>query len=216
MITSPAGRSARPDTLLIDIGGVFLTNGWDRHARAAAIARFDLDAVEVGRRHEEVAPAFECGEISLDSYLNTVIFYQQRDFDRDAFIDFMHSRSRAYDTLELLAELADSGLYRIATINNESRELNRYRIETFGLDRWFDAFFSSCYLGVRKPDPRIYRIALDILRPDPARCLFIDDRRPNTDAAEAVGLRAVHAPDPAGLRSLLRAAGVMCTGGSTA
>ncbi len=100
------------------------------------------------------------------------------------------------------------GLYRLATINNESRELNRYRIDTFGLGKMFSAFFSSCYLGVRKPDARIYEIALDVMQAEPAASLFVDDREENVAGARAVGLRALHAPEPGRLVEYLRDAGV--------
>ena len=83
-----------------------------------------------------------------------------------------------------------------------------YRIDTLGLRAIFSAFFSSCYLGVRKPNPRIYEIALDVMRAEPAASLFVDDREENVAGARAVGLRAIHAPEPGRLVEYLRAAGV--------
>lgn len=56
-------------------------------------------------------------------------------------------------------QLAKSGKYFMATINNESKELNQYRIQTFGLREIFALFISSCFVGLRKPEAGIYRRA---------------------------------------------------------
>ncbi len=199
----------RLDTLFFDVGGVCLTNGWDTDARVAAVSHFVLDLEEMEGRHQALADGFERGELSLDAYLDHVVFHRARPFSRDDFVAFMRSRSQPHNaSLSVIDRLARGGLYRLATINNESREMNRHRIDTFGLGAMFSAFFSSCYLGVRKPEARIYEIALDVMHADPAACLFVDDREENVAGARAVGLRAIHAPDPARLREYLRAAGV--------
>ena len=51
----------------------------------------------------------------------------------------------------------------MAMLNNESGPLNDYRIESFGLAQYFDGFFCSAYLGMRKPDPRIFRAGAAML-----------------------------------------------------
>jgi len=200
---------SRIDTVFFDIGGVCLTNGWGAGARAAAASHFGLDAAELEARHAEVVDGFERGEVSLDEYLDRVVFDRPRSFGRDAFIGFMHAQSRPYEpVLILVRSLAAAKRYRLAAINNESRELNRYRIDTFGLNEIFQAFFSSCYLGVSKPSARIYAIALDVMQADPLTSLFVDDREENVAGARAAGMRTVHATDPAALPQALREAGI--------
>ena len=204
-----APRNPGPDTIFVDIGGVCLTNGWDTGAREAAAAHFSLDVDELEARHDPIVEAFERGECTLDEYLDRVIFHRHRTFSRDAFITFMQAQSQPYDAaLGLLRRLAATGPYRLATINNESRELNRYRIDRFDLREIFRAFFSSCYLGVRKPDRRIYEVAVDVMQADPAACLFVDDRKENVAGARAAGMRTIHVTDPAGLAGQLTHAGV--------
>jgi hypothetical protein len=123
----------RLDTLFFDVGGVCLTNGWDTDARLAAASHFILDVEETEERHQALADCFERGELSLDAYLDHVVFHRERTFSRDAFVAFMRSRSQPHRaSLTVISGLASGGLYRMATINNESRELNRYRIDTFG------------------------------------------------------------------------------------
>ena len=201
----------RIDAVFFDIGGVCLTNGWGADARAAAARHFGLEADrgEVEARHAEVVEAFERGEVSLDEYLDRVVFYRSRPFERDAFVRFMYAQSRPDESvLGLVRTLASTQTYRLAAINNESRELNRYRIDTFGLAAIFRAFFSSCYVGVSKPDARIYAIALDVMQADPAASLFVDDRDENVAAARAVGMRTIHMTDAGRLPHELREAGI--------
>lgn len=202
----------RIDTLFFDIGGVCLTNGWGADARADAARHFGLDedAGEFEARHAEVVEGFERGERSLDEYLDRVVFYRTRPFGRDAFIRFMYAQSQPNDpVLSLVRNLAAARVCRLATINNESRELNRYRIDTFGLDAIFQAFFSSCYLGVTKPDGRIFTIALDVMQAAPAGSAFVDDREANVAAARAVGMRAIHMTESSRLPHELREAGIV-------
>jgi len=202
---------ARIDAIFFDIGGVCLTNGWGAAARAAAVGHFGLDAdrAEFEARHAAAVEAFERGALPLDEYLDRVVFYRSRPFDRDAFVRFMYAQSQPHESvLGLVRNLASARAYRLAAINNESRELNRYRIDTFGLAAVFQAFFSSCYVGVSKPDPRIYAIALDVMQANPAASLFVDDREENVAAARAAGVRSIHLTDSGRLPQELREAGI--------
>jgi putative hydrolase of the HAD superfamily len=198
-----------PGTLFFDIGGVLLSNGWDHHARERAVRHFELDATEFESRHELVAADFETGRLSLEAYLHRTVFHQDRPFSREAFRDFMFAQSQAHeDALELARTLARAGRYLIASLNNESLELNEYRIRRFELDAIFTVFISSCYLGVRKPDEAIYRKALQITQRPPENCVFIDDRALNLECAALLGLSVIRFRDVASLRRELAALGV--------
>lgn len=180
------------EVLLFDVGGVLLTNGWDRYARRRASDRFGFDPVDYDDRHDAVADELDEGRLSLDQYLDRTIFCQPRDFSREKMVAFMREQSQPHpETLALARRLAASGRYLMATLNNESTELNRYRIDTFGLAEIFSLFFSSCYLGVRKPDARVFEIALGVTQCGPKQCLFVDDRPYNVEAAREAGLYAV-------------------------
>lgn len=195
--------------IFFDIGGVCLTNGWDTNARRSAALHFSIDLDEFDERHQAVVDALERGEQSLNGYLDFAVFHRDRPFSREAFIGFMRARSQPdRSVLSLLRDIASAGSYKLATINNESREMNRYRIDTFGLRDIFSAFFSSCYVGVRKPAARIYEIALDVTHVEPAASLFVDDRAENVEGARALGIQAIHVTDPRGLSEQLLDAGV--------
>jgi putative hydrolase of the HAD superfamily len=195
--------------LLFDVGGVLLTNGWDRDARRSACQRFGLDWEDFQDRHEFVAPDFETGKLTMTEYLRRTVFYRSRPFTEAEFVGFMRAQSEGLpESLALLDELAASGKYVMATLNNESRELNDYRIDTFGLRRYFSAFMSSCYLGMRKPEEDIYRVAVDIIQHAPEVCVFIDDRLLNLECASRAGIQSIHFKNADQLRASLNELGV--------
>ena len=179
------------DQVLFDIGGVLGSNGWDREQRAVAIERFGLDAEDFQYRHEETVGAFESGEIGLDEYLDVTVFSTSRPFSRDEFKRFMFELSTPFEDSITVARALRRGGARMATLNNESRELNVYRIERFGLCALFDVFFSSCWLGVRKPTREIYERVLGMTQVDPRRTVFIDDREQNLAPARSLGMGTI-------------------------
>jgi putative hydrolase of the HAD superfamily len=175
-----------------DVGGVLLTNAWDRTERTAALEHFQLDQEEFRDRHEMVVSSFERGKITLDEYLDRTVFYRTRAFTRDAFRDYMFSLSKPFpEVLELARGLAASDKYFMGTINNESRELNYYRIEKFGLRTIFRLFVSSCFVGFRKPERDIYRLALETTQFPAEQCCFIDDRALNLECAMKMGMQTI-------------------------
>ena len=184
--------SSSVELVLFDVGGVLGSNGWDREQRDAAVERFHLDAEDFQYRHEETVGALEAGQISLDEYLDVAVFCERRSFSKDEFRRFMFDQSVAWpDSIAVARELADSSIVRMATLNNECAELNEYRIERFGLAGIFPTFFTSCWLGTRKPTHEIYQRVLGMTQADPARTLFIDDRVQNLRPAEALGMRTM-------------------------
>ena len=196
-------------TLFWDIGGVILTNGWDHNSRQEAVTTFHLDEKDLRERHDLCFPAFDAGQISLNEYLNRTLFYKPQPFTREEFTAFMFAQSREYsDTRAILATAARSGKYFIAAINNEPRELNQYRIEAFQLRRDFQAFFSSCYVNVRKPEEAIYRIALEVTQRPPENCVFIDDRALNLENPRRLGMHVIHHQNAVQTRIDLRVLGI--------
>ena len=196
-------------TLFWDIGGVILTNGWDRGSRREAAKVFNFDYEEFQDRHDLSFPAFDSGQISLNEYLDRTLFYRTRSFTREEFTAFMFAQSKEYlETRAVLADAARTGKYFIGSINNEPFELNQYRIEAFDLRRDFLVFFSSCYVHSRKPEETIFRIALEVTQRPPEQCVFIDDRPLNLESPRRLGFSVIHHQNPEQLRSELRNHGV--------
>jgi putative hydrolase of the HAD superfamily len=175
-----------------DVGGVLLSNAWDHTQRMAALEHFRLDEEEFQPRHEMVVSSFELGKITLDEYLDRTVFYRNRPFTREEFQDFMFSLSLPMpEVLGFARTLAGSGKYFMGTLNNESRELNVHRIEKYGLREIFRLFVSSCFVGLRKPESGIYRLAIEITQRNAEECCFIDDRALNLECAAKMGMRTI-------------------------
>jgi putative hydrolase of the HAD superfamily len=197
------------DSIFWDIGGVILTNGWDRNSRKSAAETFQFDWEEFSDRHELTFPAFDCGQITLEEYLNRTLFYRQRPFSREEFTAFMFAQSKPLPgSREVLDGVTNRKKYFVGAINNEPLELNEYRIEAFQLRRNFLVFFSSCYVHSRKPEPTIFKVALEVTQRKAERCIFIDDRPLNLESPKKLGFNTIHFQNPNQLKSDLGKLGV--------
>jgi putative hydrolase of the HAD superfamily len=182
----------RTTALFLDIGGVLLTNGWDRLARRRAAANFKLEPAEMENRHCLVFEAHEEGKLTFEEYLTRVVFYQKRPFTRAQFRSFMCAQSKPFpEMIELLTQLKVRHGLKIAVVSNEARELNAYRIRKFKLDRLVDSFVSSCFVHVRKPDTDIFRLALDIVQAPARHVMYIDNTPMFVEIAEGLGIQSI-------------------------
>jgi putative hydrolase of the HAD superfamily len=180
-------------TLFIDIGGVLLTNGWDRNARAEAAELFHLDIKEVEERHHLTFDTYEVGKLTLDEYLDRLVFYQDRSFTPADFKEFMMSKSKSFpEMIQLIKDLKKKYDLKVAVISNEGRELNQHRIATFKLSDFIDFFVSSSFVHFRKPDADIFKLAIDISQSDLESSIYIDDRMLFVQVAESLGLHGIH------------------------
>jgi putative hydrolase of the HAD superfamily len=184
--------SHRYKILFSDIGGVLLTNGWGQESREAAAKKFGIEYNEMDLLHDFIFNVWEMGKISLNDYLDTAVFNHPRNFSKEAFKEFMLEQSKELPgTLKWLIEWKNRNrAIKIISINNEPKELNEFRIKTYNLHYFFDAFVSSCEVGMRKPDPGIFRLALGIAQAEPHECLYFDDRAMLVEAAKKEGIHA--------------------------
>lgn len=178
--------------VFMDIGGVLLTNGWDHESREKASKVFGFNYNEMNILHNFIYNVFEIGSISLDEYLDTTVFYTPRDFSKEDFKQFMFAESvELPDMLEWSKSWKKRTDLSVFALSNENLELNDYRIKIFNLHDLFDGFFSSCYLGMRKPDPRIYNAAMEIAQVRPDECVYFDDRPMLVHAAKKLGMNSI-------------------------
>jgi len=197
-------ESTHAKILFLDIGGVLLTNGWGHESRQKASEKFNLDYAEVDALHNFIFNVYEIGRISLDEYLDTVIFNHARDFPREDFKEFMFSESKELpEMLQWLKEWKKDSGFRIISINNEGREFNEYRIKKFKLHDCFDAFISSCEVKMRKPDPGIFQLAMGIAQVPAEQCVYFDDRIMFVHAANRLGIRSMQHTNPASTIKIL-------------
>jgi putative hydrolase of the HAD superfamily len=195
--------------LFLDIGGVLLTDGWNGDARKRAAAQFDLDFSAVEDRHRLVFPIYEEGKLSLQEYLDWTVFFEKRKFTLEQFREFMFAQSGADPKMiELIPALKARYGLKTVVVSNEARELNAYRIGKFGLDRFIDAFVSSCFVGIRKPDPRIFRLAVDIAQVPVEKIVFIENTAMHVEVAEGLGIQSILHTDHETTRAKLEALGL--------
>jgi putative hydrolase of the HAD superfamily len=185
-------QAAAVKCLFVDVGGVLLTNGWDHHARRRAAANFKLAWVEMEERHRLTFETHEEGKLTFEEYLSQVVFYEKRSFTRAQFRQFMFTQSKPYpDMLEMVARLKARYGLGVAVVSNESREVNAYRIRKFKLDSFVDSFISSCFVHLRKPDPDIFRLALDIAQTPARHVLYLENTPMFVEIAEGLGIRSI-------------------------
>jgi putative hydrolase of the HAD superfamily len=179
--------------LFLDLGGVMLSNGWDRNSRELAAQTFQLDRKEMDERHHLTFDTYEAGKITLQEYLRRVVFYQPRNFTLQEFCNFMFAQSHSFpEMIELVRSLKSRYKLKVAVVNNEGRELNERRIQTFQLTSFVDFFVSSCFAHVRKPDEDIFRMALDMAQVPAVEVAYLDDRLMFVQVAETLGIRGIH------------------------
>lgn len=191
MATTPT--QAPVTALFLDIGGVMLTNGWDRKSRAAAAKKFDIDLDDLSDRHRMTFDTYESGKLDLNEYLMRTVFYKDRPFTIDQFRNFMFEQSEAYpEMIQLIRDLKAKYGLKIAVVNNEGRELNQHRIRQFKLYEFVDFFISSCFVHFRKPDADIWKVAMDIAQVPKENAVYIDDRLMFVQVAQGLGLRGIN------------------------
>ncbi len=179
--------------LFLDIGGVLLSNGWDHEFRHRAAAHFNLDKDEMEQLHSLLFVTYEEGKITLDEYLDKVIFYTKRDFTRTEFTNFMFSLSTPdLEMISFIKKLKLQYGLKIIAVSNEGREINNYRINTFKLNEIFDFFVSSCFVHLRKPDAAIVRLAFDGAQVPIDEIVYIDDVQLFVDVAKSIGIAGIH------------------------
>ncbi len=179
--------------LFLDLGGVLLTNGWDRGSRRRAARTFGLDAEEMDERHHLTFGTYEEGKISLDDYLDRVVFYRERPFTRREFSTFMLDQSQPYpEMIGLIGGLKADHRLKVGVVSNEGRELILHRIQRFGLEAFVDFFVVSCFVHCRKPDRDIYRLALDLGQIPAAEVAYIEDREMFVEVGRSLGLQGIH------------------------
>ena len=179
--------------LFLDVGGVLLTNGWDRKARQEAAKTFGLDYTDLEERHHLTYDTYEAGKLDLNAYLDRIVFFEKRGFTKEQFRAFMTSQSQPYtETIEYFKKLKKANNLQVGVISNEGKELSEYRIRKFELNSWVDFFVVSSFVHLRKPDEDIYRLALGIAQVPTENCAYADERHLFVEVAQKLGIRSVH------------------------
>jgi putative hydrolase of the HAD superfamily len=195
--------------LFTDLGGVLLTNGWDRGLRKLVASHFEIDADEMDERHHLTYDTYEAGKISLSVYLERVVFWEPRPFTEDQVVAFMVEQARCFpDMIELYKRVKAENRLKVVVVSNEGRELTTDRIRRFNLKEFVDIFVVSSYVHFRKPDEDIFRIALDVAQAEPSEVVYVDDRHMFAEVACSLGMHEIWHRDLEGTRAAFEALGL--------
>jgi HAD superfamily hydrolase (TIGR01509 family) len=209
-VSSAAAPVPPMETVFFDLGGVLLTNGWDANQRASVLAKFDVPLGPYEARHDAANYFWERGLETARWFFDQTVFDEPRPFTFEDLWPEVEKQSAVLhpEVYATLHRLRQAGRYKVATLNNESRELNDYRVRAFNLRSYFDFFICSGYVREMKPHADIYRSALEISGTPAARSVFIDDKEENCAAARNLGMKSIHFESPAQLDSALTAIGI--------
>lgn len=192
------------EAILFDIMGTVVTEPFE-----ADIPRFfGLSLEELIRvKHPTAWVDFEKGLIDEQAYGQT-FFTDGRTLDIEALKQALVG---SYQLIEGVAPILDRLKARGLPMHALSNYSPWYKLieAKLGLSRWMDWSFVSCDTGHRKPDPEAYLGAARRLNLAPEACLFIDDRRQNVRAAEAVRMQAIHFVGAESLRAGLNERGLL-------
>jgi putative hydrolase of the HAD superfamily len=186
-----------------------MSNGWDHEARDRAAEAFGLDRAELELRHHWVFDTYETGKLTLEEYLDRAVFHKKRPFSREQFKRFMWAQSEVYPgMIALVRRLKARHALKIAVVSNEGRELNAHRIKMSGLDKLVDAFVSSCYVHLRKPDVDIFKLALDLVQVPSRQVAYVENTALFVQIAAGLGIRGIVHKDLPTTRAALAALGL--------
>ncbi|MFL6259564.1 MAG: HAD family hydrolase [Thermoanaerobaculia bacterium] len=195
--------------LFTDLGGVLLTNGWDRGLRKLVASHFEIDAAEMDERHHLTYDTYEAGKISLSVYLERVVFWEPRPFTEDQVVAFMLEQARCFpEMIELYKRVKEKNGLKVVVVSNEGRELTADRIRRFDLKEFVDIFVVSSFVHFRKPDEDIFRIALDVAQAEPGEVAYVDDRQMFVEVACRLGMREIWHRDLERTRAAFEALGL--------
>jgi FMN phosphatase YigB (HAD superfamily) len=194
-------------TVFWDVGGVILTDSWGHTERKRVLSRLGVNLEQYEELHERADYYWERGLITAPEFFMQTVFRPNPKLNLtfDVLWPQVCAQSKVLhpECLDMLSELKQMRRFRVATLNNESRELNEHRLNAFKLRSLFDYFICSGYVHEMKPEAGIYRSAIDISGFPAQSALFIDDKAENCEAAAALGMETIHFQSPAQLRAAL-------------
>ena len=178
--------------LYTDIGGVLGTNGWDSNLRHQITEHFGMDPGEVEPRHHLMFDSFERGYVTFDEYLDEVFFFKRRRFTLEELRTYTYDASTPWpNNIQFFKRIKEANRLKVGLISNEGQGITEHRVKKFGLRDLADFMVISHFVHFRKPDPQIWRLALNLAQADLAECVYVDDREIFVKAAAELGFTAV-------------------------
>ena len=199
------------DTLLFDLGAVLI----DWNPRYLYRPLFQGDETAMEHFLAEIAPPWWNLEIDAGKTFDQAVAERSALHPHHAELIALWRdgwetmlREEIAGSVEILGELRKKGhgLHALTNWSAETFPIARRRFEFLN---WFENIVVSGEVGLAKPDPRIFALAIERCRLDPARTVFIDDSLCNVEAGRKAGLRTLHFRNPDQLRADLNELGLL-------
>ena len=178
--------------LVFDLAGVLFDFGGPESVYAMSNGHVDEEAFFRFWHEAKCAHDLHCGRSSPEEFARLAVREWKLNVTPETFLaDYKTWCRGPYEgALEMLEGLRPR--YRVACLSNANvLDVKRFD-EEFELQRWFDHCFYSNELGLRKPDPAIYRHVSATLDLPMHEIAFFDDSHANVNAAIALGMHAHH------------------------
>ena len=175
-------------TIFFDVGGVLLTDFIEAKVMDLA-KKYRVDSNVLLKAKQKYRPLADEGRISDPEFWQQVlksvnVTAVENDWNLDAYMEEIDGG------IEIARKLKQNG-YQIAILSNDSKQMSAQRRKKYGFDDLFHNIFISYMYGVIKPDPEIFKIALNELNVLPQQCVFLDDRKDNVKSSQQLGIQSV-------------------------
>ncbi len=188
------------EAVLFDFGGVFTVSPFTAAREAGRERGIDIELAHelcFGPYHQDTDHPWhrlERGEVSLDdARMALVELASGQGVEADPFT-FLASLNGEDSQREVVVERAlalRSGGLRTALVTNNVAEFGEAWRSMVPVDELFEVVIDSSRAGVRKPNAKMFQMALDALATSASNAVFLDDHPANVAAAQALGMHGI-------------------------
>ena len=178
--------------IIFDVGGVLYKKNYNGYYRQS----FDHFSKQLKISKGAVRKAFLAsdykamtGKENAEEFVKRVSMFLGKELVFADFLSFLNNRPKNMDSRMLLLAKKLKKNYKVIVLSDDIKDASKPMRKK--LRMYFHKLYFSCDLGVRKPNKKIFKIAINKLHTKPDECLFIDDKPENVKAAKSIGIHAM-------------------------
>lgn len=196
-------------TIIFDLGGVYFTDG-TKQAIQKIGEKFHKDEETVARIFNgELGTKYRKGEISFSEFWNEAISTLNITATVEEMAEIWHKGNQPIrGTVNIIEQLKKQNYELLFLSDNVQERVDYIERNYHFLKNFKDGVFSH-KAGTRKPDPKMYELALQLTESNPHECIYIDDKIELLAPAEKLGMKTIHFTHPQALPEKLNGFGVI-------